>query len=199
MMNESEKILFCYGKDNLTLTEALHHCGDIFADAIALLYSINSCKFAKVNSDNFLINIKNEVIPTDSFAPEYIFEARIFNSDCELRWLHEHNGKGRSALIFEQIDLQKRISQIWRNNDHLQYLESLDRQYLLWGQKNNKVTSEGWQKISSARVGTLSIPLEQEVVKNKRVYLGTKEYLKEIDTSCNVAVMEERLVRLELK
>lgn len=197
-MTDTEKVLFSYGKDNLTLTEALLDCGDLLQGGVALLYSIEKCQFAKVSPDNSLLDSQNQIIPLDNFSSQYIFEARIFNPDCELRWLNENNGKGRTALISEQTDLKQQISD-WQENSQLQYLESLPQQYLLWGQKTNTAANTGWQKLSSARIGTLTIPLETEIPKNRRVYLKTKEYLAEIDINGNVAVIEERLIKLEVK
>lgn len=194
----TEQTLFSYGKQDLTLKEVLQDC-QMLESGIALLYALKQCQFARVR-DCCLIDAQNKAIPLDDFAQQYIFEARIFTPECELRWLNENNGRGRSALISERGDLQQLIDLGWQLNPALAYLESLPQQYLLWGQKTEVAASEGWQKLASARIGTLKVPLQQEIAKNKRVYLKTKEYVGEIDRdNGNVAVIEERLIELEVK
>ena len=188
--------LFSYSKNNLTLKEALQDC-PMLDNGIALLYSLKRCQFAKVR-DRSLIDNRDRVIPLDNFAQQYIFEARIFTPDCELRWLNEDNGRGISALISEG-ELQTQLPE-WQPNPPLMYLESLPQQYLLWGQKTKLEASQGWQKLASARIGTLAVPLHDEIAKNSRVYLKTQEYLGEVDRdNGNVAVIEERLIKLEVK
>lgn len=186
--------LFSYGKNNLTLNEALQDC-PMLDNGIALLYSLKRCQFARVR-DRSLIDDRDRVIPLDNFASQYIFEARIFTPECELRWLNENNGRGISALICErELSLPD-----WQPNPPLMYLESLPQQYLLWGQKTEARASQGWQKLASARIGMLAVPLQQQIAKNQRVYLKTQEYLGEVDRdNGNVAVIEERLIELEAK
>ena len=200
IMTNNEQTLFCYGHDNLTLKQALQDCGSLLQGGVALLYSIQSCQFAKVSPDNSILDNQNRVIPLDNFNQQYIFEARIFNSQYELRWLNLNNGLGRSAIIFEKTELEQKMPQNWQNSPNLPYLESLPQQYLLWGQKTDAAANAGWQKLSSARIGTLTIPLEKDIQPNQRVYLQTREYLGEIDCdNGNVAVIEERLIKLEVK
>lgn len=190
------KQLYCYSKDNLTLKTALQECQHCLKDAVALLYSIDKCQFAKVSADSLLD--PNQAIPIDNFGDRYIFEARIFNPDCELRWLNQNNGMGQGALICERANSQ--LAELtWQDNSPLEYLESLPQQYLLWGQKTDAAASEDWQKLSSARIGTLTVPIGEEISKNQRVYLKTQEYLAQIDTNGNVAIIEERLIQLEVK
>lgn len=196
-MNDIPQALFCYGKDNLTLKTALHECQNLLQGAVALLYSIEKCQFAKVGLDSSLLDSRDRVIPIE-FGAKYIFEARVFNSVWELRWLNQNNGIGRAALISEGASSEL-LELNWQNNPPLEYLESLPQQYLLWGQKTDAAADKGWQKLSSARIGTLAIPLEQEIAKNHRVYLKTQEYLAEIDSNGNVAIAEERLIALEVK
>lgn len=193
-MTDKEHTLFSYGKNNLTLKEALQDC-PMLDNGIALLYSLKRCQFARV-SDRSLIDNRDRVIPLDNFASQYIFEARIFTPECELRWLNENNGRGISALICErELPLPD-----WQPNPSLMYLESLPQQYLLWGQKTETRASQGWHKLASARIGMLTIPLQQQIAKNQRVYLKTQEYLGEVDRdNGNVAVIEERLIKLEVK
>ena len=159
-------------------------------------------KFAKVNQDKdsySLINSKNKSIAIDGFVDPYVFEARIFNADCELRWLHESSGKGKVSLIYEQSNLQQKIDNIWQKNSFLEYIDSLDNTYLLWGQRSNKPVEEGWQKLSSARIGLLDLPIDREITKSQRVYLKTQEYLAEIDDNGNIVIVEERLIKLEIE
>lgn len=196
-MTNSEQTLFCYGNHNLTLAEALRDCQHFLQDGIALLYAVKQCQFASVAADN-LLDYRDRIIPLN-FGDRYIFEARIFNSQGELRWLNEAGGRGTSALIFDRPNLEKQAPD-WQDSFSLQYLESLSQQYLLWGQPTNTPAEGNWQKLSSARIGTLNIPLAKAIEPQQRVYLQTKEYLAEIEPdNPNVAVIEERLIKLEVQ
>lgn len=85
---------------NITLSEAINQCLNQLEDAIALLYSPNSCQVLKLEKDGNLSNSKGEIINTN-YQDNYIFEARIFNQNYELRWLNEDEGKGTAVIISE--------------------------------------------------------------------------------------------------
>lgn len=76
----------------------------------------------------------------------------------------------------------------------------LSQTYLLWGKAIPQVNlKQGWQRLAEARIGKLDVPLSQSLKKNQRVSLHSREYLAEVDEFCNVAVIEERLVKLEVQ
>lgn len=189
METMNKNTLYGYSSDLITLAEALKTCAKALTDGIGLLYSPTSCQFAKL-SDGVLKNSQEQAIVLDS-----VFEARIFNSDYELRWLNEFGGKGQAVLISEQD-----VSQYWQTKTSLEYLDTISTtKYLIWGEKSDRDPSSGWRRLASARIGSLDIPLEQPITKKQRVYLNTCEYLAEVDKYGNVAVVEERLVKLEVK
>lgn len=180
--------LYSYHSDqNLTLEETIANCDQVLEDSIALLYSPQSCQLAQLTQDT-LKNSQDQ--PIENLNE--VFEARIFNTNCEVRWLNCNNGTGKAVLLTE---------------NHLEQLESfahldsincerIEQQYLLWGEKAKSLPhNNNWQRLSEARIGNLDIPLDQEVKKNQRVYLKTYEYLSnEFNQYGNFSVIEERLV-----
>ncbi|MBD2395141.1 TIGR03984 family CRISPR-associated protein [Cyanobacterium aponinum FACHB-4101] len=179
---------------NITLSEAINQCLNPLEDAIALLYSPNFCQVLKLEKDGNLSNSKEEIINTN-YQDNYIFEARIFNPNYELRWLNEDEGKGTAAIISEN-DFDNCLA---KKLDSIKVIDTINQQYLLWGEKAKTKLNEGWQRLSAARIGSLDIPLSQSLSQEKRVYLNTREYLKVMDNFGNVRVIEERLINLEVK
>jgi len=189
MTNPTPTTLYSYCSEQpVSLEDAIAHCGDVLKDAIALLYSPSSCQFLRLSdgvfqdSDDTAVNSLTEV-----------FEARIFTKDCELRWLNCESGMGKAVLLSE--------SQQTVNHFKLPEpipCESLEQRYILWGQKAKKQPSQiGWQRLAEARIGKLDVPIDSEI--EDRVYLKTYEYLAVVDKYGNFAVIEERLVGLEVK
>lgn len=179
---------------NITLSEAINQCLNQLEDAIALLYSPQFCQVLKLEKDDNLSNNKGEIINTN-YQDNYIFEARIFNPNYELRWLNEDEGKG-TAVIISENDLDNCLE---NKLDSIEVIDTIKQQYLLWGEKAKTKLNEGWQRLSAARIGSLDIPLSQSLSQEKRVYLNTREYLKVMDDFGNVRVIEERLINLEVK
>jgi CRISPR-associated protein (TIGR03984 family) len=124
-----------------------------------------------------------------------VFEARLFNENCELRWLNRLAGEGDAALIskVEQQSLTGLEAMAPKA------CERLSQQYLLWGEKaRSQPKAESWRRLADARIGKLDIPLAEDFAQEQRVYLKTCEYLAVVDDYGNVAVVEERLVKLEV-
>lgn len=198
MVSTSTQQITLHGRTSLdiTLPNALQECAEVFKNGIALLYSPTHCQFGKLK-DGTLQNSQETAIELD-YASSFIFEARIFNKDCELRWLNELNGKGQAVLISEQD-----ISSYLQDSvpDLTTDLDSIPQTYLLWGEgvKTKVDLSSGWSRLASARIGALDVPVERPIPHGKRVYLKTCEYLAEVDESGNVAVVEERLMELEVE
>jgi CRISPR-associated protein (TIGR03984 family) len=189
----SKNNLYSYLSTNtIPLTEALQTYAHVLENGIALLYSPQFCKFSKFETTGNLTDSKGERISLD-YQENYIFEARVFNEDCELRWLNEFEGQGRSVLISEQ-ELPN-----LSDAEASPFLETIRQQYLLWGEKTENQPVSGWQRLATARIGALDVPVSQPLTEKQRVYLNTVEYLAEVDKFGNVAVVEERLVKLEVK
>lgn len=192
MTNPKDTMLYTYRSDReVTLAEAIQYCSQFLAGAIALLYSPSSCQIAKFSDRQLSESDGSAIAPKSS---KDVFEARVFNQNCELRWLNHDDGKGDAVLLSEsevKIDAFSLIES--------QSCEPLKQQYLLWGEATNTVTTQGWQRLAEARIGKLDIPLNGKLKENQRVYLCTLEYLAEIDDFGNFAVVDERLVKLEAK
>lgn len=147
---------------NITLSEAINQCLNQLEDAIALLYSPNSCQVLKLEKDGNLSNSKGEIINTN-YQDNYIFEARIFNQNYELRWLNEDEGKG-TAVIISENDFDNCLA---KKLDSIEVIDTIKQQYLLWGEKAKTTLNEGWQRLSASRIGSLDIPLSQSLSQEK--------------------------------
>ncbi len=182
-----------YGRtshDDITLPDALKSCVGALSQgsgAIALLYCPSKCRFAKLQSDATLIDAQAQAIDLQS-----VFEARIFNEQCELRWLNRTNGKGQAVII----STQKLASCLDQDLADWKAIATLDQTYLLWGEKTNTQIGDGWTRLATARIGPLDVPIVPFF--GRRVQLKAMEYLAEVGDDGNVAVVEERLVKLEV-
>lgn len=193
----TERILYSYRSEGITLQEAIQNCPELFTKGIALLYSPEYCKLAKIQviEDKInLTNVSNESINLE-YTSSHIFEARIFNPTCELRWLNTSNGKGQAVLISEDSE---NIPNFFNKMPEQAFLKILNQQYLLWGEIGKTQPIPGWRRLATSRIGSLDIPFDKPTSQNQRVYLKTIEYINTIDCHGNVAVIEERLVELSL-
>ncbi|TVU52890.1 MAG: TIGR03984 family CRISPR-associated protein [Arthrospira sp. PLM2.Bin9] len=193
MTQTETTILHSYSSSQpMRLDQAVESCQNCLEGAIALLYSPSSCQIAKL-SETQLIKSDGSVI--DSQLLEDVFEARVFNQNCELRWLNRLDGEGEAVLLSES----EQSIQGFYSHEPIK-CERLQQQYLLWGEATNTVTTQGWQRLAEARIGKLDIPLDGKLKEKQRVYLWTLEYLAKIDDNFgNFSVIEERLVKLEAK
>lgn len=190
-MNTTETTLYSYRADSITLEEALSNCKGQLSSGIALIYSPQACQLAIVKDDGTLHNSSGQKINLDDDSD--FFEVRVFNLDCELRWLNYMDGVGNAVLLSESEQESVKFSALVP-----QSCEFIEQQYLLWGEKaKNQPTVDGWRRLAEARIGKLDIPLKQSFDKNQRVYLRTREYLA-ADNNENFGVVEERLVKLEV-
>jgi CRISPR-associated protein (TIGR03984 family) len=181
--------LYSYRAEGTTLSEAIEASQKQLDEAIALLYSPDSCQFLKLVSNDF--HDSNGNVGSNL---SHIFEARIFTPDHELRWLNRENGKGDAVFLTEK---QQTINSF--QEFQCQIEDVLLQQYLLWGEPvlDPHNIQEGWQRLAEARIGKLDIPLNQPLERPQRVYLKTREYLNTVDDYGNFGVVEERLVTLE--
>ncbi|WP_448573217.1 type III-D CRISPR-associated protein Csx19 [Trichothermofontia sp.] len=189
MTNPTPTTLYSYcSKQQVSLEDTITHCGDVLKDAIALLYSPIACQFLRLSDGVFQDSDGNAV---NSLTE--VFEARIFTQNCELRWVNCDSGMGKAVVLSES---EQAINQF----TFLESIacESLKQKYILWGQKAKKQPSQvGWQRLAEARIGKLDVPIDSKV--EDRVYLKTHEYLAAVDNYGNFAVIEERLLGLEVK
>ncbi len=190
-MTTQETTLYRYRADGqMPLIDAIAACQEALEDAIALLYSPQSCILARLASDGALRNASGHAIDLTS-----VFEARLFNEGCELRWLNRRTGVGDAALISEAAQ----HSLVGFAATDSQTCEPLPQRYLLWGERARSQPSvDSWRRLADARIGKLDIPLAQSFGQEQRVYLKTREYLAVADDYGNMAVIEERLVKLEV-
>jgi len=186
--------LYSYQAKEITLDAAISASQNHLKDAIALLYSPQKCQLAKFKEDSKLYDAYDRVIKLQYTSID-IFEARIFNKQGELRWLNRAKGTGDAAFISES----EVILQSFRLLE-TQAVEALKQQYLLWGEKaKNPSVKQGWQRLASARIGKLDVPLSTPLKEKDRVFLNSIEYIAEVDQFGNCAIIEERLVNLEAK
>lgn len=192
-MNENTKLYWYSTQENISLEDAIEQQKLNLKNAIGLFYSPNWCKFGKVvNRQDACPTIKNlnETLNLDS-----VFEARIFNEECELRWLNFSGGKGRAVLLSENPE---KANSLRDKSEHLNCLTTLPQTYLLWGEGvvEEPEIGTGWSRLATARIGKLDVPIEG-IKRTQGVQLVSKEYLGEIDDFGNVAVVEERLIKLQ--
>jgi CRISPR-associated protein (TIGR03984 family) len=197
-------MVILYGRctQNITLKLALEKCASALcknSEGVAIIYSPICCQFAKVEQNGDLKDANNQILSLDK-----VFELRAFNQNYELRWLNESNGEGKAVLISEQNIsdyLDDDIPEIQvLNIPEIEIVGTINRQYILWGEGARNQSTSGWGKLATARIGSIDVPVSG-LTANKRVYLKAVEYLKETadDDNGNVSIVEERLIRLEVK
>lgn len=180
-------------KESITLKDALKQCAIFLEDSVALVYAPSFCKFAKFENGGLSL--------VDDRSLSTVFEARVFNQNVELRWLNISNGLGRAVLI---SDIE--ITRVFTDEEDVSLTEILDtipQQYLLWGKGVVRSPSlpQGWSRLAAARIGALDVPItgikpKQQVKLIAREYIGLSE--GDAGEYGNVAVVEERLIDLEL-
>lgn len=186
-----EQTLWYYRAEALTLEAAIAACQRQLEGAIALLYSPSACQFLRLLNGAFQDSYGRTVNHLTD-----VFEARIFTEQCELRWLNREAGAGDTVLLTET---SQSINGFQKADQEFKSI--LDQEYLLWGEPvlNPQGIQDGWQRLAEARIGKLDVPISQKLSnKKQRVYLRTREYIDTLEYG-NCAVIEERLVKLEVK
>lgn len=151
--------------NEITLLDAVK---DFEANSYAILYSSDKCYLALFDGVKF-VDEKGELDITR------VFEARIFNSEKELRWLNESGGKGVSIVISDAS-----FSDAIERNKEIKYL--------FWGKKNGE-PANGWTQFAEARIGAFYVPKE---IFSDYAQFTAIEYLGEFADG-NIAVIDERL------
>ncbi len=86
-------------------------------------------------------------------------------------------------------------------NVNLEFLDTITQQYLLWGKGVSPPPQEGWSRLAAARIGALDVPILGIQRNTQQVQLIAREYIGFCEGQAgeygNVAVLEERLIKLE--
>ncbi|WP_165037004.1 type III-D CRISPR-associated protein Csx19, partial [Candidatus Protofrankia californiensis] len=188
-------------------------------DAVALLASAKKYTVARLSGGRLSVPGKGsfadgagvagtsaeEELPLSTSGSDAVFEARIFNKDAELRWLHEGDGLGTAVLLSESPDICRPLGEAL---DPLKAIERIDNRYLLWGRplrSHDSGASTGplsagplWVRLAEARIGLLDVPVSRAPRENECVFLRTVEYVTTEPEHGNAYVAEERLVELFL-
>jgi CRISPR-associated protein (TIGR03984 family) len=171
-----------------SLSEAIEALPGNAPEALALVYSARRCCFARLDG-TALIDSDGKEVGDDAF------EARIFSDMFELRWLQSGFQRalrhGRGVLLHEEP--------AWGGESLPAIRGGLPRQYLLWGRGDPPADGAPpqWSSLSTARIGTLSVPLGG-VPHRARVILRAREYIAEEPEHGNNYVVEERLLGLSI-
>jgi CRISPR-associated protein (TIGR03984 family) len=185
------KNLYHYHQYEITLESAVDSCKNHLQAAIGLLYSPKKCELVKLDNSGKLVDSYNRL----KFNNLGVFEARFFNLNCELRWVNESNGNGTAVLLSESD-----ITLTGFEKGLQEFITAIDQQYLLWGEPaKHPPNADGWQRLAEARIGKLDIPLDNPLKPKDRVFLTSEEYIAEVDDFGNCAVIDERLIKLEVK
>lgn len=179
-----------YGRrqDNTTLAEAIAACQQYFSDAVGLFYSPESCFLGKVEGIGVTDSSGNNI------SLERVFEARVFNTDYELRWLNRQSGEGIAVLLSEQVI----IASLGGSVD-LDAIDTQEQTYLLWGEGHSANLQPGWSRLATSRLGKLDVPIVGASKQGQRIKLKAKEYFQVLDDLYgNVIIAEERLTGLQL-
>jgi len=182
--------LFARRQQHIRLDEALHAGMPFFGSgAVAICYAPEACWLATVNPDDGTLSWPKTC---EAQALDNVYEARVFTSDVELRWLGSVDGTGQ-AVILSETDPGEEYG---KPLDTLLEVTTIEQKYLLWGRGDGNTPVAGWSALSVARVGVLPIPIN-ELPNMHRVELLVKEYLCPVDDFGNMAVVEERLLGLK--
>lgn len=146
---------------------------DPLPETFAFFYAPHKCYLARVDASG-----KFEVHDHDGRVDiDMVFEARVFNSEKEMRWL-----KGHGEAIISDDSFPESVG-------------CIPQRYLLWG-KSTGETNGNWTKFATARIGSYYVPLSK-IQQNEYARFTAIEYLKAYEDG-NVAVVDERLTGIEV-
>lgn len=195
----NQTTLVVHHREHISLSEALSAFVEVGGEgSVALLHSPHSCEFAALASGELR---SSDGRPVDLLP---VFEARVFGTYAELRWLNDpgHAKRHRAVILAEQ-DYSASLGDSW-NKKAIPVIGTLDQTYLLWGEgtdrrdKKGHSLTRGWSILGTPRIGGLAVPVPAVTRQNQRVLLKTIEYLAEVDYG-NVVVQDERLCGLEVE
>ena len=200
--NIISKELFTSRSINKTFSDAVAEYHKNFGEGFALLYSPAACWLAKLGTDaGFFGSSGKEGEPKPMRREDLssVFEARVFNSEAELRWLNERDGMG-SAVILCESDAREFFGarpakfKTTISVEERAPVGTMDQSYLLSGKSTGRF-SDGWTQFAEARIGAYFVPLK-DVPEQRYAKVRAVEYLCEYEDG-NVAVAEERLTGIE--
>jgi CRISPR-associated protein (TIGR03984 family) len=131
--------------------------------------------------------------PVGLCSLDEVFEARAFNPEAEMRWLHVDSGLGRAVVLAEEEHALP--TGFGQPLSPLVAAEVFPQRYMLWG-RPTPPRHDGWISLYAARVGMLEVPLTASG-RGRRVYLTAREYISVDPDHGNAYVAEERLLTLE--
>jgi CRISPR-associated protein (TIGR03984 family) len=137
-------------------------------NSFAILYSPKKC-FLALYKDGKFYDEKGEIDVSQ------VYEARVFNTKKELRWVIGYEPKTISDADFPNC-------------------QKISQNYLLWGQSAGE-NKDNWTKFAEARIGAFYVPIKVSGEK-KYAQFTAVEYLKEFEDG-NMAVVEERLTGIK--
>lgn len=158
--------------------------------AFALLYAPRRCYLARARKVGEGVQFFNAEGQIGHKEVEDVFEARVFNSVAELRWLNERNAEGRAVVLADAGGLRFFGDEPRQEGD---IVNTLPQHYLLWG-KSTQRSANGWTQFATARIGMFHVPLDG-LSKGDHASFVAREYLKEYEDG-NVGVAQERLIGL---
>lgn len=181
--------LYVYRAGGITLEQALEAFLILTGRANALCYSADTCVLASIDAR---VPGLRTVPANTAFEPSTVYEARLFNTTAELRWLGEPGGKGQTVVL---ADDPLESSMYFPTKDNIEIIDALPNQYLLWGKgtARSAAAPAGWSTLAEARVGGIDVPIAA-IADGGRVVLQTREYLAVDKEHGNVFVTEERLL-----
>ncbi|WP_018653245.1 type III-D CRISPR-associated protein Csx19 [Actinomadura flavalba] len=122
-------------------------------------------------------------------VPDGVFEARLFDARCELRWKETDDERGTAvALTEDPAGLPPGFDPL----PELDVSGVVDGEYLLWGRAVTE--SGGWTTLTTERIGSLRVPAV--IAAGGHAALTTREYIERDPLYGNAAVVEERLLGL---
>jgi len=175
--------------DDLMLDDALGRCAGQLASQTppaVLLYSASRCSVASLFPEGDLRDAAGGPVSTLG-----VFEARAFGPQGELRWLHHAGGRGRAVMLSETAH-PPGLGETWPVEG---LVDKIEQCYLVWGAVD-AAPAPGWCTVAESQIGRIDLPVE--AVAGQRLRVVAREYLGRVDSHGNVAVVEERLVRLEV-
>lgn len=115
------------------------------------------------------------------------YEARVFGESAELRWWFDPDEQAGRAAVLSEATLAPCG---WKVALEGKSVQCAEQRYLPWGtQVEGAPVARGWQRRTSARIGSLDLPTPIEDVQ-----LLAREYLDLDEQHGNSFVLEERLV-----
>jgi CRISPR-associated protein (TIGR03984 family) len=194
----STTTLYTWTKGAVTFTAAMQAVAQTLGgNLVGLFYSPQTCQFGLYCNGAFLDEAAK------SLRLSYVYEARVFTEQGELRWWNDPAtgfGQGQAAYLSEA----QRPPDGWPDCPAVRHeVVRWPNHYLLWGEgwdTNTRTLAAGWSRLAAGRIGTLPVPFGGLQPK-ERLQLSTVEYFGQAPGLAgehgNVVVVEERLVKLE--